>query len=322
MVTTAANGPHEAPATDRRAVLQIVRLPNFREHAANDKLGGNAATSNLLDMFLEMPNLAVRSKVVIFGLLPLCFACAILFLCRPDPPVWRLRTTFHIGTSVAPAAVIDGSPNVRSTIEKYSSVVALISAPAFRDTIAGTSEFEAGSAGLSKRLVFGTLRAHALDNNAEDVEIDFTAASAADCRAAYRTIARQIEQRHALLFNENAQQLQTAIDDYSERAALLAKWKDAEVQPGYQASTEADNPKRGVGLIWNETREHLRQLEAARSFMTPTTFPPAAEIYVEGPLANNTVRMSALAGLAVILCAFALGWTLETRATRRRNTDT
>ena len=209
-----------------------------------------------------MQNQTVRSKIVIIGLLAICFACAIWFLCRPDPPVWRLRTTFHLGISVKPAAVIEGSPDLRSTIEKYSSVVALISAPVFRETIAGTSEFEAGSAGLSKRLVFGTLRAHALDNDEEDVEIDFTAASAADCRAAYQNIARQIEQRHAALFDESARQLQTAIDDYRERAAQLAKWKDAELQPGHPA--DVDGAKTPVGQIWNQTREHLRQLEAAK----------------------------------------------------------
>jgi hypothetical protein len=285
------------------------------------RLLGRMPYTNPFNMFLEMQNLTVRSKVGIFGLLALCFACAIWFLCRPDPPVWRVRTTFHIGMTVSPAAVIEGFPILQGTLEGYSSVVALISTLAFRDTIAGASEFEANSAGLSKRLVFDTLRAHALDHNDKDVEIDLTAASAADCRAAYRTIAHQIEQRHALLFDENARQLQAAIDDYRERAVQLAKWKDAEGQPDDKASPDADSTKTRLGPIWNETREHLRQLEAVRALMTPTTFPPEAKIYVDGPLTNNTVRLSALAGLAVVLCAFALAWTLEIPASKRRNTD-
>jgi hypothetical protein len=270
-----------------------------------------------------MKGLTSHSKFTMIALpiLALCGAGAIWFLCRPDPLVWRVRTTFHIGTTVTPDAVIEGFPTLQGTIEKYSSVVALISTAVFRNAIAGASEFEANSAGLSKRLVFDTLRAHALDHNDKDVEIDFTAASAADCRATYRTIAHQIEQRHALLFDENAQLLQAAIDDYRERAVQLAKWQGAEGQPGYTASPDADSTKTRLGLIWNETREHLRQLEAVKSLMTATTFPPEAEIYVEGPLSNNTVRLSALAGLAVILCAFVLAWTLEIRASKPRNID-
>jgi hypothetical protein len=273
-------------------------------------------------LIFDMNKLPVFLKVVILGLLALCVACAIWFLCRPDPAIWRLRTSFHLGMSVAPAAVIEGSTNLQRTIESHFRVVALISNPVFRDTIAGTSEFLPGSAGLSKRLVFETLRAHVWDSNVEDIEIDLTAASAADCLAAYRTIARQIEQRHALLFDENARQLQTAIDDYRERAAQLAKWGDAKLPPGDKASTDADSTKTRLALSWSETREHLRQLEAVKSLMTPTTFPPEAEVYVEGPLVNNTVRLSALAGLAVILCAILLAWTLDIRASRSRNTNT
>jgi hypothetical protein len=269
------------------------------------------------DVSFEMNKLPLFSKLVILGLLTLCAAGAIWFLCRPDPAVWRLRTVFHLGTSVAPGAVIEGSRNPEGTIERYSSIVAFISTPVFRDSIVGTSKLEAGSAALSKRLVFDTLRAHAL--NDYDIEIEFAAASAADCRAVYRTIAERIGRRHAVLSDQNARILEVAIDDYRERAAQLAKWEDAKVQPGYNAATDADSTKTGLGQIWNETREHVRQLEAVKSLMTPTTFPPETELYIEGPLANNTVRFSVLAGLAVILCIFVLGWTLETRISRRRN---
>jgi hypothetical protein len=269
-----------------------------------------------------MQSLAVRSKFLIFGVLALCVACAIWFLCRPNHPVWRLRTTFHLGMSVSPDAVIEGSPDLRATIEKNYAVIALISTPAFRDAIADDSEFEAGTAGLSKRLVFDTLRAQALDSNEQDVEIDFTAASAADCHAAYRTIAHQIERRHAALFDENVRQLQVAIDDYRERAAQLAKWEDAEAQPDRKVTSEAESAKTRRGPAWNEAREHLRQLEAVRSLMTSTMFPPEAEVYVHGPLTTDTVRLSALAGLLMILIAFVLGWTLEIRPSQRRNTET
>lgn len=269
---------------------------------------------------LHMKTLTPYSKVAIIGLLTLCAAGAVWFLCRPGPPVWRLRTIFHIGSSINPIAVIEGSPNPEGTLERYYNVVALISTPIFRDTVAGTSEFQPASAALSKRLVFNTLRAHSLDNNVDDVEIDLTAASAADCRAAYRTIARQIEQRHALLFDENTKLLQTAIDDYRERAIQLKKWEDAALQPGDQVSTGADRPKSDLGAAWNETREHLRRLEAMKPLMKPTVFPPESEVYVNGPLSNNTVRLSALAGLAAILCAFILWLGLEARSSRRRNT--
>jgi hypothetical protein len=263
-----------------------------------------------------MKHLTNRSKFVILGLLTVFAGCAVWFLCRPDPPVWRLSTIFHIGVSVNPTAVIEGSPNPLGTVERYSAVVAHISTPVFRETIAGASEFEAGSAALSKRLVFGTLRAHALNDN--DIELEFVAASAADCRAAYRTVANLIGQRHAGLFDQNTKLLQTAIDDYRERATQLRKWEDAKVQPGYQASTDADSSKSGLGIIWSETREHLRQLEAVKPLMKPTTFPPEAEVYVDGPLSNNTVRLSALAGLALILSTLALG--LGILPSKRRNT--
>ena len=279
----------------------------------------NASASNL-DMFLEMEKLTIRSKIGILAVLGLCFACAVWFLCPPDPPVWRVRTAFRIGMSVTPSAVIEGSSNLQYAIERYASVVTLISTPVFRDNIAGTSEFETGSAALSKRLVFDTLRAHAL--NDFDIEIQFVAASASDCRAAYRTIAERIEQRHAALSDQNAKVMQAAISEYRERADQLAKWKDAELQPGYRASTDIEKTQSDLAFIWNETREHLRQLEAAQSVKTATRFPPEMQVYVEGPLTNNTVRLSALAGLAVILCTFVLLSALEIRASRRRNTDT
>jgi hypothetical protein len=217
--------------------------------------------------------------------------------------------------------VIEGSANPEGTLERYSVVVALISNPVFRDTVAGTSEFQPASAALSKRLVFNTLRAHSLDNNVDDVEIDLTAASAADCRAAYRTIARQIEQRHALLFDENAKLLQAAIDDYRDRSIQLKTWEDAALKPGDHAAAGADRPKSNLGASWNETREQLRRLEAMKPLMKPTVFPPESEVYVNGPLSNNTVRLSALAGLAVILCACILWMGLEARSSRRRNTQ-
>jgi hypothetical protein len=271
---------------------------------------------------LPMKNLTPYSKIAVIGLLTLCAAGAVWFLCRPGPPVWRLRTIFHIGSSINPTAVLEGSPDAEGTLERYSIVVALISTPVFRDTVAGSSEFQPDSAALSKRLVFNTLRAHALDNNVDDVEIDLTAASAADCRAAYRTIARQIEQRHALLFDENVKLLQAAIDDYRERSIQLKRWEDAAVQPGYQASTGGDRPKSDLGVAWEENSEHLRQLEAMKPLLQPTIFPPESQVYVNGPLSNNTVRLSALAALAVILCAFILTLGLEARSSRRRNTQT
>jgi hypothetical protein len=268
-----------------------------------------------------MKNMTPFSKMAIVGLLTLCAASAVWFLCRPGPPVWRLRTIFHIGSSINPTSVIEGSPNPEGTLERYSVVVALISNPVFRNTVANTSEFQSASAALSKRLVFDTLRAHALDDNVEDIEVNLTAASAADCRAAYRTISRQIEQRHALLFDENVKLLQAAIDEYRTRSVQLKKWEDAAAQPGYQASTGTDRSKSGLGAAWNETSEHLRRLEAMKPLMKPTSFPPESEVYVNGPLSNNTVRLSALAGLAVILCAFILTLGLEVRSSRRRNTQ-
>jgi hypothetical protein len=264
-----------------------------------------------------MKKLPLVSKIAILGLLTLCAAGAVWFLCHPGPPVWRLRTIFHIGASINPAPIIDGTSNGEGTIESYRTVIALISTPAFRVIVASTSEFQQGTAALSRRLVYATLRPHALDNNDEDVEIDLTAASAADCLAAYRTIAHQIEQRHAALFDENARQLQAAIDDYRERSMQLKKWEDAVVQPDGQVSTEADHRKHDLGEAWSESSERLRRLEAAKLVLKPTTFPPESDVYLNGPLANNTVRLSALAGLAVLLCAFILTLGLENRSSGR-----
>ena len=259
---------------------------------------------------------------MILGLLTLCAAGGVWFLCRPGPPVWRLTTTFHIGSSINPAAVIDGTSNGEGTIEEYRTVIGLISTPVFRDIVVRTSEFQQSTAALSRRLVFATLRPHALDNNSEDVEIDLAAASAADCLAAYRNVARQIEQRHALLFDENRKQLQTAIDDYRERSMQLKKWEDAAMQPGDQLRRNLISRKRDLGTAWSESNERLRRLEAAKLALKPTTFPPESEVYVNGPLTNNTVRLSALAGLAVILCVLILTLGLEIRSTGRRSTRT
>ena len=265
-----------------------------------------------------MNKLPLFSKAVILGLLTLCAACAVWFLCQPNPPVWRLRTLFHLGLSINPALVIDGTSNGERVIEQHRDVIALISTPVFRHVVAGTSQFQPNTAALSRRLVFATLQPHAIDDDYTDVEIDLTAASAADCLAAYRTIARQIEQRHALLFDENAKQLQTAIDDYRERSLQLKKWEDAAIQQGDQASAESDRRKRDLGTAWSESMERLRRLEAAKLVLKPTTFPPDSEVEVNGPLTNNTVRLSAIAGLALLLCVLMLTLGLEIRSTGRR----
>ena len=265
-----------------------------------------------------MKGFASRSKfaIIVLAILTLCTAGAVWLLCRPDPPVWRLRTVFHIGTSINPWMVIEGAPNPESPTERYRSVVALISTPVFRETIANSSEFEAGSAALSKRLVFETLRAHALNDNDYDIEIDFTAGSAADCRSAYRAIADRIKRRHAIMSDQNIQLLQRTIEDLQQRSVQLKAWQDAK-----QISTDADNGKSAFGITWNETREKLRQLEVIKSLMKPTTFPPEAEVYIYGPLSNNTIRLSALAGLAIIFITLVLALGLESLTSKQRNTE-
>jgi hypothetical protein len=265
-----------------------------------------------------MKTLPLFSKIVILALLTLCAAGAVWLLCRPGPPVWRLTTIFHIGSIIYPAAVIDGTSSGKGTIEQPRTVIALISTPEFREAVVGTSEFQQRTAALSRRLVFATLRPHDLDSNYEDVEIDLAAASAADCLAAYRTIARQIARRHALLLDENAKQLQTVIDDYRERSMQLKKWEDAAIKPDDQVSMESARRKRDLGAAWSESSERLRRLEAAKLSLEPTTFPPESEVYVSGPLTNNTVRLSAIAGLAVLLCVLVLTLGLEVRSPGRR----
>jgi len=265
-----------------------------------------------------MNPLPLCSKIVILALLTLCAAGAVWFLCPPGPPVWRMTTIFHIGSTIDPDAVIDGTSSGKGTIEQPRTVIALISTPEFREAVARASEFQQHTAALSRRLVFATLRPHGLDSNYEDVEIDLAAASAADCLAAYRAIARQIERRHTLLLDENAKQLQTAIDDYRERSMQLKKWEDAAIKPDDQASTESDRRRRDLGAAWSESRERLRRLEAAKLALEPTTFPAESEIYVNGPLTNNTARLSAIAGLAILLCVLILTLGLEVRSQGRR----
>jgi len=269
-----------------------------------------------------MNRLPLFSKIAMLGLLTLCAAGAVWFLCPPDPPVWRLRTIFHLGFSIDPAPVIAGTSNGERTIEQHRAVIGLISSRVFRDAVVGTSEFQQNTAALSRRLVFATVRPHELDNNNTDVEIDLTAASAADCLAAYRTIAREIEQRHARLFEENAKQLQAAIDNYRGRSMQLKKWEDAAIRPGDQVSTQSDQARRDLGADWSETMERLRRLEVAKLALKPTTFLPESEVDVTGPIVNNTVRLSGLAGLAVLLCVLILTLGLEIRSTGRRTART
>jgi hypothetical protein len=260
----------------------------------------------------------VRSKVAILGAVLLCLAVLILYISPTDPPVWTLRTAFTIGNSINPDSVTNGSPAPQGQVEGYRLVVASISTPVFRQTIANTSQFESQSASLSKQLVFDTLRAHAQADNS--VEIEFTAASPADCRAAYRSIADQIERRHAVLFEQNVKLLDASIDEYRNRAAQIKQWEDAYLQPGQQPSAIDKDSKSGLGIAWNDTREHLRRLEAAKLLLTKTTFPPESEVYVNGPLSRGTVRSSALAGLAVLVAALLLFTGLELGRRTTKNT--
>lgn len=262
----------------------------------------------------------VRSKAAILGALMLCLAVLILYVSRPDPPVWTLRTAFTIGTSVNPESVIAASPTSQGQIEGYRIVIALISTPVFRQTIADTSQFEPGSSALSKRLIFETLRAHDQPDNS--IEIELTAASAADCRAAYRAVAEQIERRHTDLFEQNLKLLQASIDDYKDRSVQLKQWEDSYLQAGNQPPASEKDSKSGLGMAWNDDREHLRRLEAAKLLLTKTSFPPESQVYVNGPLSRNTVRWSALAGLAVLFAALLLFLGLERRQRTKENAKT
>lgn len=262
----------------------------------------------------------VRSKVAILGALLLCLAVLTLYVLPADPPVWTVRTAFTIGNSINPDSVINGSLAPQGQVEGYRIVVALISTPVFRQTIANTSQFESETAARSKQLVFDTLRAHPQSDNS--IEIEFTAASPADCRAAYRAIADRIERRHAVLFEQNVKLLQASIDDYTARSVQLKQWEDAYLQPGDQPSVSDKDSKSGLGIAWNDTRERLRRLEAAKLLLTKTTFPPESEVYVNGPLSRGTVRSSALAGLAVLAAVLLLfaGLELGRRTTKNLKT--
>jgi hypothetical protein len=270
-----------------------------------------------------MKAVVARSKTAIFGALVLCAGFAALFI-GPGLPTWNLRTAFHIGRSVDPEALAAGSLALQDQIERYRAVIAFISDPAFREIVVNTSKFEPESAVRSKQLVFDSLRAHALNDN--DIEIELTAASAADCRSVYRTIADRIEQRHSLIFEQNNRYLQTAIANYRERASQLKTWMDEKQRSNSQSPSEdADNAnklKSDLGVSWNNTREYLRNLEAVEPLLKPTTFPPESEVYVYGPLSNDIARRSALTGMVVILCIVALGLGLETRSSKRRDSAT
>jgi hypothetical protein len=210
---------------------------------------------------------------------------------------------------------MEGAPDARSAIERYRDVVTFISTAAFRKTIAESSKFESNGSALSKRLVFSTLRARAWNDN--DIEIDLTAASAGDCRAAYRNIASQIERRHARQLAQNAKILEATIDDYRERSTQLQEWEYAELQAGSHAFADEDSAKTSTAAVWSETRERLLRLEAIKSQMTPTTFPAESDISINGPVSNNTARLSAIAGLALILSAIILTMGLETSPSKR-----
>jgi hypothetical protein len=214
--------------------------------------------------------------------------------------------------------VLEGLPHPQVTIEHYRDVIGLISAPGFRQALLKTSEFAPNSAARSRRLAFDTLRPHALNDNDRDVEIDVTAASDGDCRAIYRNIANKILQRHALLFDQKAKLLQAAIDSYQMRADQLGKWRDAKASASeHQTEVGSEGLKPDT---WAETTEQLYQLQTAKTLMQKTTFPPEEEIFINGPLTDTAVRISALAGLVIILCTVLLGLALESHSSKPRNT--
>lgn len=271
--------------------------------------------------------MSTRQKLSLLALFTLCAGSAIWILCKPDPAVWRLRAVFHIGSAVNRDFLLEDLPNARkpatqplSYIEKASSVVALISTPGFRQMVVETAEFQAATAVLSKRLVFNTSRANEL--NDYDVTVEFLAATSADSRAAYRAIAELIRKRHARLLEEEAKLVQTTIDDYSKRSAQLQKWLDATEQAGNQAPPSPATPRTDLVERWVETRERLQQLEVAKASVAPTKFSSDAEVYVSGPLTTDSVRLSALAGLAVLVSVLLLSLALRTQNSKPRTTET
>ncbi|GLR85476.1 hypothetical protein [Bradyrhizobium iriomotense] len=213
--------------------------------------------------------------------------------------------------------LIEGSQNPQSTIERYTSVVGLISSAAFRQTVVGASKFETDTAAISKLLVFDTLRANAI--NDFDIAIEFVAGSSQDCLAAYRVISDQIEQRHARMLEQDVKLLQITIDEYRERSNQLQKWEDARLRVIHDTVPDPEVLKTDLGAIWNQTRENLRKLEATQALVAPTRFPPASEVFSNGPLTGNTVRLSALSGLGILVGVILIGLILEHVTSERRN---
>jgi hypothetical protein len=246
--------------------------------------------------------MSVSRKLAILALLTLFSGVAIWVICSPDTPIWQLRTVLHIRSAVDRSLLIAEAPDTKDPAERTKSTTALISTPGFRQT------------------VVDTLRANPL--NDYDVTIQFSAAAASDCRQAYRTVVDLIKQHHALLLEQEDKLLQAKIDDYRERSVQLQKWLDAIVQSGSPSLPDPAISRKDLAMAWNETRERLVRLEATKAVLASTSFPSDTEVYVNGPLTNYSVRLSALAGLGLIVSILLLALVLEARTSTRRIKET
>lgn len=182
-----------------------------------------------------------------------------------------------------------------------------------------TAEFEPATATRSKRLVFSTSRANEL--NDYDITVEFLAASAADSQAAYRAIAELIRTRHARLLEQESKLVQAKIGYYRDLASQLQKWLDASGQASDQGQPSPPASRAELLERWIEANERLQQLEIAAAAVAPTLLSDS-EVYVSGPLTTSSVRLSALAGLAVLVSVLLLSIALQTHNPTRRTTET
>lgn len=244
-----------------------------------------------------------------------------------ETEIWSGRGVLTVGMTPASEFLAQRSGPALAPIEGPRVVAALLSAPTFREKIAGRASFEPPTAAASREMVTATLRGIALDSE-RNVGIEVSAGSAADVRTAFRTIAEEIGAAHRGILERQLQVLQNRIDGNKDRIAAIEREIDALNEYAFKTVpySRANEPPRSLPppvvvmklAAWNELQAQVSDDVTLKQLAEPSILPFEADSLVVTQRSIERLRSSLLAGagmlVAMIILTIAVGPPRRSRA--------
>jgi hypothetical protein len=257
---------------------------------------------------------AWRSKWLIAG--AAIVAAAIVFLLyRPSSAVqvWTASTTLTIGVAPPTDFVMQKAGPSIAPLEDQRTAIARISSPTFKADLLRRANLAPETAAASKSLIYSTLRGSKREGD-RDVEIEVSAASAADVRAALAALAAEINKAHGDILKRRAQPLLDRIEEAKARLAQIEKWNDG-LSTQIFAADVADGTPHSSALIpalarlittWSDLKDRIQGDTGLATLVEPSIVRLDPDTISSSSRTVSTLRASIVAGLVMLAAMVVL----------------